>query len=571
MAQTEKNGIYNNKDFCEDINQDDIINEFKNFYDLNPTNITINNPYNFNRALEILDNLNIEQFTKDLNEIIQKEIDLDFLSNKNSVNFSLNNISFLTSKSSLNHSEYILLNDFKSENYISIPKYDTSSNEILNTGMNIRIYKKEDEKKEINLKCIVNYEKFSYNIIHNLMEKSNFKKSKEILDKSKIYMEKELINKNFEFDMKISSNSINRIIYTDKGEYILDLQCPPKFRTNFLIDEKKNLFKNNMKRDYTYYENIMFPFRNFQNEIANLKYRHFFILLQKDKISQSNNDNDTIENLQNSLGSIFAENEIEIDQKKLIHINELKLYSEKEIKSSFYKNGLYELSDYFRYNSDETIHQILLNLKFIKKENNIDTINNNKEKPEDEEVIKLYYQIVSLVSEGILSYYTAIEFTENILFQKNQDYFTKIFSILEKKEKNKDLYPIFFNLVLTKILNKFQNSLEEQTLPIFELNLKNTFDALYAEYTNRGLKEILKPSKNPILTNVQRCIITPTYVLFTPYILDQGNRILRDFLSSTNLSMLCVFKMDNFEEGKWNNKFLIEYIKYVMEQGFFLG
>jgi hypothetical protein len=115
---------------------------------------------------------------------------------------------------------------------------------------------------------------------------------------------------------------------------------------------------------------------------------------------------------------------------------------------------------------------------------------NNKEKPDDEELIKLYYQIVALVSEGILSYYTAIEFTENILFQKNQDYYTKIFSILEKE--NKDLYPIFFNLVLTKILNKFQNSLEEQTLPIFELNIKNTFDALYAEYINRGLKEILK-------------------------------------------------------------------------------
>ena len=437
--------------------------------------------------------------------------------------------------------------------------------------MNIKIYKKEDGKKEINIKCIVNYEKFAENIIHNLMEKSNFEKSKEILEKSKIYMEKELINKNLEFDMKISANSINRIIYTDNGEYILDLQCPPKFRTNFLIDEKKNLFKINTNKDYTYYENIMFPFRNFQDEISNLKYRHFFILLQKDKNIDPSQENDTTENLQNSLGSIFALNEIEIDKKNFIHINGLKIFSEKEIKSSFYKEGQYELGDYFRYNSDEKIHQILKNLNFIKQENveenNNDNNENMKEKPEDEELIKLFYQIVALVSEGVLSYYTAIELTENILFQKNVDYFTKIFSVLE----NKDLYPIFFNLVLTKLLNKFQNSLEEQTLPIFELNIKNAFDALYAEYTNKGLKEILKPSKNPILTNVQRCIITPTYILFTPYILDQGNRILRDFLSSTNLSMLCVFKMDNFEEGKWNNKFLIEYIKYVMNEGFFLG
>ena len=572
MAQKEKNDSNNNSDILNDTNQDDIINNFKSFYDLDPANIKIKIPYKFNNALEILDNLTLEQFTKDLNEIIQKEIDLDFLSYKNSVNFSLNNILFLTTKSSFNKSEYILLNDFKKEEYISIPKYEISSDEILNTGMNIKIYKKEDGKKELNIKCIVNYEKFAENIIHNLMEKSNFEKSKEILEKSKIYMEKELINKNLEFDMKISANSINRIIYTDNGEYILDLQCPPKFRTNFLIDEKKNLFKINTNKDYTYYENIMFPFRNFQDEISNLKYRHFFILLQKDKNIDPSQENDTTENLQNSLGSIFALNEIEIDKKKnFIHINGLKIFSEKEIKSSFYKEGQYELGDYFRYNSDEKIHQILKNLNFIKQENveenNNDNNENMKEKPEDEELIKLFYQIVALVSEGVLSYYTAIELTENILFQKNVDYFTKIFSVLE----NKDLYPIFFNLVLTKLLNKFQNSLEEQTLPIFELNIKNAFDALYAEYTNKGLKEILKPSKNPILTNVQRCIITPTYILFTPYILDQGNRILRDFLSSTNLSMLCVFKMDNFEEGKWNNKFLIEYIKYVMNEGFFLG
>ena len=187
--------------------------------------------------------------------------------------------------------------------------------------------------------------------------------------------------------------------------------------------------------------------------------------------------------------------------------------------------------------------------------------------PEDEEVIKLFYQIVALVSEGILSYYNAMEFAENILFQKSKDYLESIFSQCE----NPDDYPTFFNLTLTKILNKYQNSLEEHSLSYFESVLKTTFEGVYAEYITKGSKEILKPSKNPILTHVQRCIITPTYILFTPYILDQGNRILRDFLPTTNLSVLCVFKMDNFEEGKWNNKFLIEYIKYVMNEGFFLG
>ena len=396
-------GDESNKDnfLVDEEEQNEIINKFKTFYDLNPCNIKIKSPYNFNSALDILDKLTIEQFTNGINEIIQKEINLDFLSNKNNVNFSLNNILFLTTKTSINASEYILLNDFKKEEYITIPKYEISKNDIINTGMNIRIYQKEDGKKEINIKCIINYEKFSYNIVHNLMEKSNFEKSKEILKKSKNYMEKELINKNFEFDMKIFSNTINRIIYTDNGEYILDLQCPPKFRTNFLIDEKKDLFKNNTKKEFTYYENIMFPFRNFQDEISNLKYRHFYILLKKDK--NIYNENDNIENLQNALGSVFVENDVEIDKKIFLYQKEIKILSEKEIKSSFYKNGEYELSDYFKYNSDNKIYEILKNLKFIKKEESDNNNEFNKIKPDNEEVIKSFYQIVALVSEGILS------------------------------------------------------------------------------------------------------------------------------------------------------------------------
>ena len=84
------------------------------------------------------------------------------------------------------------------------------------------------------------------------------------------------------------------------------------------------------------------------------------------------------------------------------------------------------------------------------------------------------------------------------------------------------------------------------------------------------MEEVLRPSKNEILMRVQRCIITPTYILFTPYILDQGNRILREFVK-INDSMLCTFKMDNLEESRWNNNFLIEYIKFIMSNGFFIG
>ena len=562
-----------NGDLTED--EKDIFNTFSNYFDLNPKNIRIQNPYNFNLALKNLQKLTIENFTNNLNEIVQKEIDLDTLLNKKNVNFSLNNILFMTSKISTDKMQYILLNDLKGEYYIKKPVFaSNNANEILDTGINLRISSKEEDKNEINIKCIVNYETFSQNIINNLINKSRFERSKQILENSLKYKAEELINKNLEFDIKIFVNSINKIIYTNNGEFIFDLQFPPKFRTNFLIDSNKFSSDTKNKSKYTYYENIMFPFRNFQNEFANLKYRHFYILIKKEKNVENAAENDTIEQLKNSLGKIFLdENEI-IDRKKFQHLSNINIVSENEIKKNYYEGGKYELSDYFKYNSDQKIYQILKDLKFIKDENDISIGDDNNEtelikdkKPKDEEVIKLFYQLVALVSEGILSYYNAIEFAENILFQKNKDYRKEIFS----QCKNINEYPTFFNLTLTKILEKYQNSLEEQTLLSFEYELQTTFNGLYAEYITKGLKEILKPSKNPILTHVQRCIITPTYILFTPYILDQGNRILRDFLPSTNLSILCVFKMDNFEEGNWNNKFLIEYIKYIMSEGFYLG
>jgi len=119
---------------------------------------------------------------------------------------------------------------------------------------------------------------------------------------------------------------------------------------------------------------------------------------------------------------------------------------------------------------------------------------------------------LTLVSEGILSYYNAIEFVENILFKKNKDYRSTIFALSIDQD-----YPTFFNLTLTKILNKFQNSLEELSLETFESHLETTFKAIYSEYLIKDMKEILRPSRNPVLRFIQRCIITPTYTIHTIY------------------------------------------------------
>ena len=540
-----------------------IFDNMINYFELTPETFYIKIPYKYNDALKKIESMTLNELSSDLKEIIpikEKKSIYYYTDNK----FSLCNISFLTSKLSENgKTEYILLNDLDKGGYID---------KQLGTGIDLNITEKEDDKKEIYITCNVNYKEFTENIINNMINKSQFEKAKIVLQNSKNYENIELVGKNLEFNMKIFCNSINKILYTDNGEFLFDLQFPPLFRTNFLIDGTKlrKGFKKN--DDYSYYENIMFPFKNFDDEIANIKYRHFYILAKKDNISEDENEYnglDSIGQLEAFLGNLFVnENDI-IDRKKFQHVSKIKVITEEEVKKNYYKGGKYELSNYFRYDSDEKIKEIFKKLKFIRDEKDYIYYyddGSDKKKPLDEEVIKLYYQILALVSEGILSYYTAIEFVENILFQKNHDYKSTIFEVCSNQD-----YPTFFNITLTKILNRLQNSLEEKNLSSFEKILERTFKGIYAEYLIKDMKEILRPSRNPVLKFVQRCIVTPTYILFTPYILDQGNRILRDFIPSINLSMLCGLKMDNFEEGRWNNKFLIEYIKFIMSNGFYIG
>ena len=115
MAQINNNDLtIEDEEKEEEIDEEDIINNFKNFYDLNPENIVINNPYNYNLALENLKKLTQEDFTNNLNEIIQREVFFDYSPNKHNKNFSINNILFLTKKSYPSPWLHVILNWFGS-------------------------------------------------------------------------------------------------------------------------------------------------------------------------------------------------------------------------------------------------------------------------------------------------------------------------------------------------------------------------------------------------------------------------------------------------------------------------
>ena len=361
-------------------------------------------------------------------------------------------------------------------------------------------------------------------------------------------MKKNYSKYNFKLTIKIQFNSLNRIYYNyKKGEYFLDLQSPPIFKTNLFITDKG-------EQDSIKDENCLFPFRDFEDEISNLKYRHFIIMLQKNiEIEKEKKDEinlDTNEELCHSLENLFKNRKGEIEKYK---------YVKKHITLKIEDKNSRNLRYFFNYKKNEEIKKKLEELFFLKEKPNAEN---------DEEVIKLFYQTLSLISENILSYFNGKVFLEKLLINNNyrKDIFEKC---------TNDNFPIFFNITLTKILDKYQNSLEEKSLKEFETEMKNIFNLLYAQYESEGLEEVLKPSKNDILMRVQRCVITPTYILFTPYVLEEGNRIIRKFIkcdnSYINYAMLCTFKMDSLEEARWNNTFLMEYIKFILAKGFYIG
>ena len=502
------------------------------------SSLSILNPYNFKEAIERLEKLSDEEIINDLSHFANKNWELTNIDDN--LTFNINSVSFLSSR--LSSDENILVELENMNNYIS------NSNIKLNIQNNLR-------RSDIQIKLLVDYKKFTKNIYENMCKKSIFKSGEKLINKIEA-KQSPFNDKKCEFDIQIKINSINEINYTDDGIYIIDLQHPPLFKTNFLIDRSRPNSKD--------YESIVFPFKNFDDEIANLKYRKMYVMIKKYNETPQEDSNGEV-NFLSALENIFQE------KNKLKHLQEIKSISEIEMKKiSNYRKNM-ELSQYFKYNSDDEIKKIFLNLGFlIKKSEN--EIKNEEEKNNNEKVdiyddlyiIKFNYLLLALISENIISYYNSILFIEKFLYDEKDNYKNTIF-------KNADNYPLLFCETLNKILDTYQGQDSEFNLNKFEEELENKYKIINADYISKGEKYITRASNNPKLIRIQRSIITPTFTLFTPYVLDQGNRVLRKFLKTPYYGMICVFKTNDFSEDKWNNKFLIEFIKFILSKGLFLG
>ena len=140
-----------------------------------------------------------------------------------------------------------------------------------------------------------------------------------------------------------------------------------------------------------------------------------------------------------------------------------------------------EISDYFKYNSNNELKQIFIDLKFI----------NYNNKLFDIELIKFYYLILAIISENILSYFNCIEFIENLFFSK-KDYK----KITHANDNN--LFPIFFNETLNRILDTHQNIGTELTIEQFEKELVQFYQIIQNEFNLNGLDYVTLPEKTQI-------------------------------------------------------------------------
>ena len=301
--------------------------EMKNFFDLKDEDLIVLNPYNFEEAIKRLENLTLEDVQDDLKYFQKKEF--EFRNYEEECVYSIDNVKFATSSINENgENEYYLLNDLspylisdeklnkKNENDKDLNK-DFSDKKIT-----LEIKSKEGGKKEIYLKCIVDPKKLSENIINNFIDKSSFEKAK-IFKQELIQNISENNNNNFKLTIKIDMSSLNKIYYNkNQGEYFFDFQSPPIYRTN-VFASKDDIGQNKDNIIYFKEVNSLFPFRNFKDEISNLKYRHFILMIKKNLNNETtpkeeNDINfDTNDELNNSLENLFKNRNGEAEENNI--------------------------------------------------------------------------------------------------------------------------------------------------------------------------------------------------------------------------------------------------------------
>ena len=164
---------------------------------------------------------------------------------------------------------------------------------------------------------------------------------------------------------------------------------------------------------------------------------------------------------------------------------------------------------------------------------------------------KFFYNLLIIISQGIVSYYVIIEFLKTIDKIGLRIMFDK--------------FPPFNPEVLIQALDR----LIEKHINRQELDYKKFDDNLKNYYNNLSNPNLIKSKISSDLLKIQRIVITPTLYLVFPNSSDPGNRVVRDYLEDKSDALRIVFKNEgsNESEIRWTNQLLIEFIKFSLKKG----
>ena len=245
------------------------------FFEL-PSPMRILHPYNLEEAKNRLRSLPDDYFLNDLSCFQKKNF--EFRNTDDNSSYKLISYSFYTSKKGGDsHLNFVHL--FNSD-LIKATESGTPPQELK--------FVSNDRKKEITIKTVVDFEKYTKNIFENVCGDSAYYKGARTL-KELIYDRvcEEALNekpRNLEFDLEIKANSINKVYYSGNS-FLFDLQNPPVYKTNFMKRDQDDI-------NFSKYEFTLFLMRNFDDEIDNLKYRRFFLKIMIDETTPEGGVND---------------------------------------------------------------------------------------------------------------------------------------------------------------------------------------------------------------------------------------------------------------------------------------
>ena len=370
------------------------------------------------------------------------------------------------------------------------------------------IYKSEDG--QFIIKLYIDKSKILRNLADNFIFDNNGLQSK-VVKYNEINNNESCEDPQLDFFLqlkKVNSITFNEDDKNGDFEIIFEMKNPPNCRSNFMnSSSEKNEFKD-----------CLFPFRDFNNNLNNLKFRNFYFIV---KIKNAREYIDNIYDDLESSGNKAAKNVFIFKDTPTI-IKEEKEFENVSIETVFRK-----------------MNEILGN---------------------SEASLVIIYQFLVLISENILTYYTCYYVIQSLNKEK--------FEILKNL---KELYN-----ALDLIIDEYKNTNSSMNVELFKNLLIEKYNIFVARSLNiKKSSESFEGAREESSLNSQVKIlsvkVTPMLTYFQPIKRDKGNHLIRNYLKVNETFNICLdairITFQNEYSSRFDNLLLVEYMKDFLYKG----